>query len=277
MRAGSVFISYSWDSAHHKRWVKNLALKLMEAGVDVIVDQLHLQPGESLTQFMERSLNRCRKVLVICTPNYARRSNRRRGGVGYEQQIITAQIAQGLRRNKFIPILKSGQFDGHNCSIPIHLSGISTLDMRSSYSRRNAFQRLLENLHPTISVAISDHSSRARHVRLPNIELDGWQLRSGVASHHRNPRSFWIPSEAQRRHIPIGTFVKLIFSIKIRSQKEDFGERMWVRLQRRDGPYYIGTLANHPFSYGDQRKLAYGTSVVFLPEHIISIANPPQN
>src|ERR1700730_2161631 len=107
-RATSVFVSYSWDSPAHIRWVERLALYLTGAGITVVLDRWNMQPGESLTQFMEREIRRAGHVLVVCTPNYARRSDRRRGGVGYEQQIISARIAEGISRKKFIPVLRTG-------------------------------------------------------------------------------------------------------------------------------------------------------------------------
>ena len=47
-----VFISYSHDSPEHKRWVLELSKKLRNNGVDVILDQWDLSPGDNLTQFM---------------------------------------------------------------------------------------------------------------------------------------------------------------------------------------------------------------------------------
>jgi hypothetical protein len=47
---------------------------------------------------MEESIEASGHVLVICTPEYAKRANARRGGVGYEQQIISGHIMQGVPR-----------------------------------------------------------------------------------------------------------------------------------------------------------------------------------
>jgi hypothetical protein len=78
----SVFISHSWDSVTHKRWVRELAERLVTSGVKVSLDQWDVGPGESLTKLMEEQIITCDYVLVICTPQYARRSKERRGGVG---------------------------------------------------------------------------------------------------------------------------------------------------------------------------------------------------
>src|SRR4051812_36864813 len=131
-RPPSVFISYSWDSAIHKKWVRQLAERLIRNGVRVWIDQLNLRPGESLTRFMESKIKSSGHVLVICTPQYARRSNKRVGGVGYEQQIISGRIAAGIPRRKLIPIVRAGEIAlGPKCAIPDHFVGSYALDMRA--------------------------------------------------------------------------------------------------------------------------------------------------
>ena len=41
-----VFISYSHDSPEHRRWVSELGAKLRDNGVDAILDQWDLGPGD---------------------------------------------------------------------------------------------------------------------------------------------------------------------------------------------------------------------------------------
>jgi hypothetical protein len=45
------------------------------------------------------------------------------------------------------------------------------------------------------------------------------------------------------------------------------GERMWVRVTGAEGPYYVGKLSNVPTGI----PLRFGSKVVFLPEHVISV------
>lgn len=54
-----VFISYSHDSQSHKKWVMDFAIRLRNSGVDAILDQWELKPGDDLTHFMERNLAIC--------------------------------------------------------------------------------------------------------------------------------------------------------------------------------------------------------------------------
>ena len=101
-----VFISYSHDSPEHKRWVSELGAKLRHKGVDVMLDERGLGLGTGSAQFMEVGVRDCDRVLVICTDNYVRKANNREGGVGYEIEIVTAQLVQNLGTNKFIPIIR---------------------------------------------------------------------------------------------------------------------------------------------------------------------------
>ena len=142
------FLSYSWDSIEHREWVRGLAERLASNGVEVVFDQWGVGPGESLTHFMESGIDRADFVLVICTPNYARRSNARKGGVGYEQQIISARIALGLKDKRFIPVIRRGTLvPGRNCAVPIHLAGLFALDMRSGEHSNRDFEDLVRVLH----------------------------------------------------------------------------------------------------------------------------------
>ena len=101
-----VFISYSHDTPEHRRWVSELSAKLHRKGVNIILDQWELRPGDDVTQFMERGIKDSDRVLVICTDGYVRKANAGEGGVGYEAMIITRKLAEDLGTNKFIPIIR---------------------------------------------------------------------------------------------------------------------------------------------------------------------------
>lgn len=106
-----VFISYSWEGEAHKDWVRSLSERLAQNGVNVRLDQWHIVPGQSLTQFMEAEVQTCEFVLIVCTKEYRRKSLARAGGVGYEQQIITGNIVAGKPREQFVPLVRDGEFD----------------------------------------------------------------------------------------------------------------------------------------------------------------------
>lgn len=291
-----VFISYSWESDAHKDWVRRFAERLTQNGVNVRLDQWHIVPGQSLTQFMEVEVYASDFVLVVCTKAYCRKALEREGGVGYEQQIITGNIVGGKSREQFIPLVRDGEFaPGPECSIPSQFMGVYAIDMRSGLDMDKATETLLravflqpEYKQPTIGArptfldasvaeaveAETSEQAELEILRLPVMEIDGWHLTSGVASHHQWPETFEIPDEKERRGLQKGDVVKLQFKISV-PPCEQLGdvssERMWVIVERRAGPYYIGNLDNVPVCSDEQDHLHAGDQVIFLPEHVISI------
>jgi hypothetical protein len=140
------FISYSWDSEVHKKWVLDLATKLQaEGGVQIILDRWDLRPGEDRTIFMEKSVTNSDFVILICTPDYARKANSRKGGVGYEATIITGELAENINPGKFIPILRHGEWD--SSSLPVWIKTKLGVDLRDNPYSDEQYQELLRALH----------------------------------------------------------------------------------------------------------------------------------
>ncbi|WP_116425883.1 toll/interleukin-1 receptor domain-containing protein [Pseudomonas citronellolis] len=283
-----VFISYSWESDAHKDWVRALAERLTINGVNVRLDQWHIAPGQSLTQFMESEAHSCDFALIICTKDYSKKSLERAGGVGYEQQIITGQIAAGMDRGRFIPIIRDGEFaPGPECSIPAQFLGILAIDMRDETYLDQRIEDLLRAIfqepaltqppigaRPVFSKAAAPESPPARLQRLAVLDIDGWHLLSGVASHERSPETFHLPEESERYGLRVGDTVKLQFEFELPHLHEGtelFGERMWVEVTGSSGPYLVGELQNTPCCSDEQENLNAGDTVIFLPEHVIDI------
>lgn len=110
-------------------------------------------------------------------------------------------------------------------------------------------------------------------LRLPDVELDGYSLESGIVSNQKYPDTFHIPSPLQRNSLESSDIVKLHFKIsRTRSLEDIEGERMWVKSISRRGPYYIGELDNDPIARNeDNSPLKFGDQIIFLPEHVIAI------
>ncbi|HEY1936925.1 MAG TPA: toll/interleukin-1 receptor domain-containing protein [Candidatus Angelobacter sp.] len=106
----TAFISYSWDDDDHREWVCDLAKRLRADGVAVSIDRWEAVPGDQLPAFMERAIRDNQFVVIICTPRYKRRSDAREGGVGYEGDIMTAEVMSSRNNRKFIPVLRSGEW-----------------------------------------------------------------------------------------------------------------------------------------------------------------------
>jgi hypothetical protein len=150
------FISYSWDSTNHKNWVKNLAATLKEDGIEIVLDQWNLVPGDQIPYFMEKSISNNDFVLIICTPEYKRKSDNRVGGVGYEGNIITSELFKKQKQRKFIPILREGTWSN---SLPIWLQGRLGIDFTSTPYDQNEYNNLISTLRNTkekISSIVND-------------------------------------------------------------------------------------------------------------------------
>jgi len=139
------FISYSWDSDIHKNWVRYIAETLRENGVDVILDQWRLRLGIDITHFMEESIRESDFVLLICTPEFAAKSNLAKGGVGYEKSIVTGEIFQGINEpEKFVPVLRKGSMQE---SLPSYLKSKVFVDFRNDDIFDDSIIELLRHLH----------------------------------------------------------------------------------------------------------------------------------
>jgi hypothetical protein len=137
------FLSYAWESEEVKDWVKNLATELRNNGIDAKLDQWEVVPGDQMPHFMEKSVRENDYVLLICTPKYKTKSENRIGGVGYEGDIMTAEVLQNSNHRKFIPILHSGDKD---TSIPSWLKGKYFIDL----SNDTHFEKNFEDLITTV-------------------------------------------------------------------------------------------------------------------------------
>ncbi len=94
---------------------------------------------------MEKAIGLSDFVLLICTTNYKKRADERTGGVGYEQDLMTAERLMARHDTKFIPVLRRG--DWYN-ALPRWLAGRLGVDLRGADDKRaqDNFQNLVEHL-----------------------------------------------------------------------------------------------------------------------------------
>jgi formylglycine-generating enzyme required for sulfatase activity len=139
------FVSYSWDGEQHRQWVRTLATRLIESGIDVILDQFECAPGTDLTKFMEKSVRESSFVLLVCTPNFAQKADAGVGGVGYEKAIVTGEIfAGGARETKFVPLLREGDAKK---SLPSYLHSRLFIDFREDGLFETRLTELLRHFY----------------------------------------------------------------------------------------------------------------------------------
>lgn len=138
------FISYAWESDDHKEWVKQLAERLRRDGVDVLLDQWALAPGDQLPKFMERAIRENDHVLIVCTPRYREKSDDRSGGVGYEGDVMTGEVVASRNHRKFIPILQKGRWLD---AAPSWLKGKVYIDLSDNPYSEDHYRDLLSTLY----------------------------------------------------------------------------------------------------------------------------------
>lgn len=157
----NVFISYSWDSEEHKRWVLQLASTLRANGINAIVDEVEIQQKTvNLNSMMLRNIQNSDFVLVIMTENYALKADNETGGVGFETQSLVNCIRENI--SKVIPILK-GKSDK---SIPFYLKGVSYIDLSDENHFNDNFKNLLYKIYKKDKFELSPIGNK------PNFETE---------------------------------------------------------------------------------------------------------
>jgi len=146
----SVFISYCWTSEEHKNWVKDLASRLRQDGVDAFIDDWRLNPGQDRFAFMEAAITAesTTKVLVICDENYKLKADRRAGGVGIESQIISSKTFTKVNRRKFIPIISQRSNTG-DVYVPTYMEHMIYIDLSSPVHFESGYKQLIYAIYET--------------------------------------------------------------------------------------------------------------------------------
>ncbi|RYE18599.1 MAG: hypothetical protein EOP45_13885 [Sphingobacteriaceae bacterium] len=90
--------------------------------------------------FVEQSISKSDKVLIIFTPNYKARADNRTGGVGYEYSIMNAALYDNQTVNvKIIPILRKGSKQD---SIPDFMKQYIHIDITNDENYENSYKDL---------------------------------------------------------------------------------------------------------------------------------------
>lgn len=123
-------------------WVLELATRLRNNGVDAVLDQWDLGPGGDLPHFMEQSIAKADRILMICTDRYVEKANRGAGGVGYEKMIVTADLLRQIGSNRVIPVVRQAA----SRQLPTFLSSKLYIDLSSADQFETGFDQLLREL-----------------------------------------------------------------------------------------------------------------------------------
>lgn len=143
-----VFVSYSWSSPAHEDFVESLASKLMANGVMVRLDKWDLKEGQDKFAFMESMVTDpdISKVLVICDSHYKAKADARKGGVGTETEIISAEIYGQVKQEKFIPIVV--EYDANRQAVlPTFMKSRIYIDLSNDDVYGDGFDQLLRTIY----------------------------------------------------------------------------------------------------------------------------------
>ncbi len=110
---GQTFISYAREDSE---FALRLAKDLREAGANLWLDQLDIQPGERWDQSVENALANCKSLLVVLSPTAVGSTN------------VMDEISFALETNKqVIPVLLRA------CEIPFRLRRVQYIDFTAEY------------------------------------------------------------------------------------------------------------------------------------------------
>ena len=113
---------------------------------------------------MERAVRENEYVLIMCTPRYKKKSDERVGGVGYEGDIMTAEVLSTRNHRKFIPVLCEGTWEN---SLPSWLSGKYGVDLRGDRYSEDQYLDLINTLLGTREQAPAISSPPQRSASKP--------------------------------------------------------------------------------------------------------------
>ncbi len=142
-----VFISYSWNKKFEEK-IFELAGRLREHGIDVVMDKWDLKEGQDKYVFMEQMVSDddVKKVLIICEKSYMQKADMRNGGVGDETIIISPEVYGKEKQEKFIPIVFEKNEDGE-VYLPIYLKSRIYIDLSNEDNYEIEYEKLIRNLY----------------------------------------------------------------------------------------------------------------------------------
>ena len=143
-----VFISYSWSRQKTQDDVLELATRLVQDGVDVVLDKWDLKEGQDKYAFMERCVSdeSIDRVLIICDRAYQERANNRKGGVGDETVVISSEVYGHMKQTKFIPLIFERD-EINEPFIPAYLKSKKYIDFSQEDYYEKSYEELLRILY----------------------------------------------------------------------------------------------------------------------------------
>ncbi len=144
MNPPKLFISYSWSSPDHQQYVIDLATLICESGVEVILDKWDLKEGHDAYAFMEKMVtdSEIQKVAIISDRIYSEKADERSGGVGTETQIISKEVYDNQKQDKFVAIVTEKDGNG-KAFLPTYYKSRIYIDLSEPDTYEENFERLI--------------------------------------------------------------------------------------------------------------------------------------
>ncbi len=142
-----VFISYSWKPRSNKIIVTELAERLTNDGIHIVLDDWDLKEGQDKYHFMEQMVNdeTVDKVLLVCNKEYAQKANKKKGGVGIESLIISDEIYSQVEQTKFIPIVMG--YENEKPCLPTFVKTRIYIDLSNEEVYEENYEKLIRNIY----------------------------------------------------------------------------------------------------------------------------------
>lgn len=146
-----VFVSYSWNPPSNQQNVFELIQKLESDGINVVYDRKDLYLGQDINYFMERILTseEIDAVIIVCNKDYVEKADKRKGGVGYESELILSEIKNDPLQRKYIPVIFEHNENGE-LPLPKFLKSRLCVDLSKDTEYDyllNSIRNLKENLY----------------------------------------------------------------------------------------------------------------------------------
>ncbi|QTQ12684.1 toll/interleukin-1 receptor domain-containing protein [Treponema parvum] len=172
-----VFISYSWTV---QKEVVKLAQRLVNDGIDTIVDFWNLKPGNDKYKFMESMVTdkTIDFVLIVCDKTYTEKANDRTGGVGDETVIISSELYGKFKQEKFLPLIL-GKNEDSSPTVPVYIKTRIYFDFSDENNYENEYEKLIRHIYDEPLISKPKLGSKPEYLK--NNSVDIVSLRSGIS------------------------------------------------------------------------------------------------
>ncbi|WP_226545582.1 toll/interleukin-1 receptor domain-containing protein [Bacillus thuringiensis] len=140
----SVFVSYSWDSEEHQKWVQDFTNDLRKNGLMATMDLFEFQKGtQNMNKMMIENIRDNDFIILVLTKKYSEKANFFDGGVGFENILSIPLLKENP--NKFIFIVR--EESGFSDALPFYLKDYYAINFGKNEDYTTKFDELIHKLY----------------------------------------------------------------------------------------------------------------------------------